>query len=135
MLADIQKNGMGAPRATHRQLTVNAAPGPVQACEHSLLSSAAAEKRAGAPRRAPEQRSHDRVCWRPGALMKYWNSPEWLAKVGGKLGDVTAAAAGARGAPPPAPAAPAAAPEVNTLLDAATCARTPGRAAPRAAWA
>jgi hypothetical protein len=65
--------------------------------------------------------------------MKYWNSPEWLAKVGSKLGDVTAATAGARGAAPPGPAASAAAPEVNTLLDAAKCGRTPGCAAQRAA--
>ena len=57
-----------------------------------------------------------------GARMKYWNDPTWLSKVGSKLGDVTAATAAARGvaAPAQAPgAAQAAAPEVNTLFDAA----------------
>ena len=68
------------------------------------------------------------------ALMKYMNDPEWLAKVGSKMGDVAemlaaggggaaggaggaaaAAAAGARG--PSAPAAPI--PTVNNLFDAA----------------
>ncbi|KAK9819574.1 hypothetical protein WJX81_003882 [Elliptochloris bilobata] len=56
------------------------------------------------------------------ALMKYWNDPKWLSKVGSKLGDVTAATAGARGAGvsmQAPPTGPAAAPEVNTLFDAA----------------
>ena len=60
-----------------------------------------------------------------GALMKYWNDPTWLSKVGGKLGDVTAATAAAQGAAAPAQApriGPAAPPEVNTLFDAAKCA-------------
>ena len=60
-----------------------------------------------------------------GALMKYWNDPTWLSKVGGKLGDVTAATAASQGAAVPAQApraGPAAPPEVNTLFDAAKCA-------------
>ena len=60
-----------------------------------------------------------------GALMKYWNDPMWLSKVGGKLGDVTAATAQAQGAAVPAQApraaGPTAPPEVNTLFDAAKC--------------
>ena len=50
------------------------------------------------------------------ALMKYWNDPDTLAKIGERLGDVEAAAAPAA----PASAAPPA-PEINTLLDAAKC--------------
>lgn len=64
------------------------------------------------------------------ALMKYMNDPEWLAKVGSKMGDVAemlaaggggaggpAAAAGAAGASTAAPSAPI--PTVNNLFDAA----------------
>ncbi|KAG2450834.1 hypothetical protein HYH02_004668 [Chlamydomonas schloesseri] len=60
-----------------------------------------------------------------GALMKYYNDPEFLAKLGEKLGDVAPAAAGAPAAamrPPPvaaAAAAPAEAPEINNIRDAA----------------
>lgn len=46
-----------------------------------------------------------------GAMMKYWNDPQMLAKLGQKIGDVPQA-------PPQAPAEP----EVNDLLDAARCA-------------
>lgn len=58
-----------------------------------------------------------------GALMKYWNDPTWLSKVGGKLGDVTADTAAKQGAAvPQAPrAGPTAPPEVKTLFDAAKC--------------
>ena len=50
------------------------------------------------------------------ALMKYWNDPATLAKLGERLGDVEAAPApGIASAAPPAP-------EINTLLDAAKCA-------------
>ncbi|PNW70016.1 hypothetical protein CHLRE_17g702200v5 [Chlamydomonas reinhardtii] len=58
------------------------------------------------------------------ALMKYYNDPEFLAKLGDKLGDV-APAVGAPAAavrPPPAAAAAAApteAPEINNIRDAA----------------
>lgn len=60
----------------------------------------------------------------PQALMKYYNDPEFLAKLGDKLGDV-APAVGAPAAavrPPPAAAAAAApteAPEINNIRDAA----------------
>lgn len=60
------------------------------------------------------------------ALMKYMNDPEWLAKVGNKMGDVAemmAAGGGAAGAAAAAAGAPAAAPAaiptVNNLFDAA----------------
>lgn len=46
-----------------------------------------------------------------GAMMKYWNDPNMLAKLGQKIGDV----------PQVAPQAPAE-PEINDLLDAARCA-------------
>jgi hypothetical protein len=63
------------------------------------------------------------------ALMKYWNDPQMLAKIGERMGDVS----GGADAPAPGPgsSAAAAAPalEINTLLDAAKCARlTQGRA-------
>ncbi|KXZ50900.1 hypothetical protein GPECTOR_14g148 [Gonium pectorale] len=55
------------------------------------------------------------------ALMKYYNDPNFLAKLGEKLGDV-APGAGAAAAPPPAAAMPGAAPqevEINNIRDAA----------------
>ena len=49
-----------------------------------------------------------------GAMMKYWNDPKVLAKIGEKMGQVPQAAAAQ------SPAAPtASAPEVTSLLDAA----------------
>ena len=56
----------------------------------------------------------------PQAMMKYYNDPKFLAKLGSKISDVVptpsaAAAAAAAGAGPAA----AAMPEINTLLDAA----------------
>ena len=51
------------------------------------------------------------------AMMKYWNDPKVLAKIGERMGDVSAAAA-----PGAAPAAAApSAPEIDNLLDAARC--------------
>ena len=47
-----------------------------------------------------------------GAMMKYWNDPQMLAKLGQKIGDV----------PQAAPAAAPAEPEISDLLDAARCA-------------
>lgn len=57
------------------------------------------------------------------ALMKYWNDPAMLAKIGERLGDVNpaAAAAGPATAPVGQPAASANTPEINNLLDAAKC--------------
>lgn len=68
------------------------------------------------------------------AMMKYFNNPEMLRKLGEKLGpipnvdgpppagtDAAAAAPPAAQATSPAPEAPPAAPEVNDLLDAARC--------------
>lgn len=52
-----------------------------------------------------------------GALMKYWNDPDMLRKLGEKMGDV-APAASAAAAASPMPAA-AVEPEVNDLFDAA----------------
>ncbi len=49
------------------------------------------------------------------AMMKYWNDPKVLAKIGERMGDVSAAAA--PGAAPAAAAPPA--PEIDNLLDAA----------------
>ena len=56
------------------------------------------------------------------AMMKYWNDPKVLAKIGERMGDVSAiaasgAAATASGTAPAASAAPA--PEIDSLLDAA----------------
>ena len=60
----------------------------------------------------------------PQSLMKYWNNPEMLAKIGAKIGDVkapgggaTAGAAGARPAAPPGAAAPAI--DITNMMDAA----------------
>ena len=55
-----------------------------------------------------------------GALMKYWNDPATLAKIGERMGSGGDAAG-------PAPAQtqapnPASMPEINNLLDAAKCA-------------
>ncbi len=58
------------------------------------------------------------------ALMKYYNDPEFLKRLGEKLGDV-APGGGAAGAAAPGPAAAAmgagapAAPEITNLLEAA----------------
>jgi hypothetical protein len=50
------------------------------------------------------------------AMMKYWNDPKVLAKIGERMGDVSAAApAGASAASP----AVTPAPEIENLLDAA----------------
>ncbi len=59
-----------------------------------------------------------------GALMKYWNDPATLAKIGERMGPVEAGAGPASAAPAAqAQAAPAASmPEINNLLDAAKCA-------------
>jgi len=61
-------------------------------------------------------------------MMQLYNDPEFLEKLGSKMGDVqlpNPAAAGAAGgsAAPPAAASPSAAvvPEVDNLLDAARC--------------
>ena len=51
------------------------------------------------------------------AMMKYWNDPNVLAKIGERMGDVSGAAAS--GTAPAASAAPA--PEIDNLLDAARC--------------
>lgn len=51
-----------------------------------------------------------------GALMKYWQDPEMLAKLGDKLGDIGPAAGAAAAAN--ASAAPDAANEVSDLLSA-----------------
>jgi len=55
------------------------------------------------------------------AMMKYYNDPDFLAKLGSKLGDVNMGAVTAAPGAPPAGAAPAAAgpPEIKDLLDAA----------------
>lgn len=54
------------------------------------------------------------------ALMKYMNDPEWLAKVGGKMGDVSELLAAQAAAPAArAPPAPPLATTINSLLDAA----------------
>lgn len=64
-----------------------------------------------------------------GALMKYYNDPEFLTKFGSKVGNITdvqagaAAASAAAAAPPAAAAAAQAEPEINSLLDAAKCVR------------
>ena len=51
------------------------------------------------------------------AMMKYWNDPKILAKIGKRMGDVSATApAGAAAAPASPPA-----PEIDNLLDAAKC--------------
>ncbi|BDA42610.1 probable Myotrophin at C-terminar half [Coccomyxa sp. Obi] len=50
------------------------------------------------------------------ALMKYWNDPKTLAKIGERMGPV---AEGAAAAPQPQAAAAASMPEINNLLDAA----------------
>lgn len=55
-----------------------------------------------------------------GALMKYWQDPEMLAKLGDKLGDIAPAAGAAAAAN--ASAAPDAANEVSDLLSACRCA-------------
>ena len=57
------------------------------------------------------------------ALMKYWNDPKTLAKIGERMGDVSDVAAPAPGPASAAAAAPA--PEINNLLDAAKCAVEP----------
>ena len=49
------------------------------------------------------------------AMMKYWNDPKVLAKIGERMGDVSAAAGS--GAAPAASAPPI--PEIDNLLDAA----------------
>lgn len=49
------------------------------------------------------------------ALMKYWNDPKTLAKIGQRLGDISPASAGAAASQAAAPPAP----EINNLLDAA----------------
>ena len=56
------------------------------------------------------------------AMMKYWNDPKVLAKIGERMGDLSAVAASgeaptASGTAPAASAAPA--PEIDNLLDAA----------------
>lgn len=53
-----------------------------------------------------------------GALMKYYNDPKLLTKLGSKLGPVGAPGAGPAG-PMAAAAGPAAEPEINNLRDAA----------------
>ena len=63
------------------------------------------------------------------AMMKYWNDPKVLAKIGERMGDIptSAPAEGAAAAAAPAAAAHAPAPEINDLRDAAKCAcSTPG---------
>jgi hypothetical protein len=57
-----------------------------------------------------------------GALMKYWNDPATLAKIGermGSAGDPQAAVAATAQRQAPSPAS---IPEINNLLDAAKCA-------------
>ena len=58
------------------------------------------------------------------AMMKYWNDPKVLAKIGERMGDIptSAPAEGAAAAAAPAAAAQAPAPEINDLRDAAKCA-------------
>ena len=51
-----------------------------------------------------------------GAMMKYWNDPKVLAKIGEKMGQVPSQAAGGQSPTAPSPAAP---PDVSSLLDAA----------------
>ena len=57
------------------------------------------------------------------AMMKYWNDPKVLAKIGERMGDIPtgAPAQGAAAAAAPTAAAQAPAPEINNLLDAAKC--------------
>jgi hypothetical protein len=55
----------------------------------------------------------------PGAMMKYWNDPNTLAKLGAKLGDIQPAAAPAAAAARPLPGYAPPAPEVTNLLEAA----------------
>lgn len=66
---------------------------------------------------------HDMAASTLQALMRYYNNPDFLAKLGEKLGDVAAppaAAAGAGAAAAAAGAMPAQQmPEINDLLDAA----------------
>ncbi|GBF94695.1 hypothetical protein Rsub_07431 [Raphidocelis subcapitata] len=58
-----------------------------------------------------------------GALMKFWNDPKILAKLGEKLGDVPmpapGAAAAAAAGPRPAAAPPSAVPDIDNIWDAA----------------
>lgn len=59
------------------------------------------------------------------AMMKYWNDPKVLAKIGERMGDIPTSApaqGAATSAAAPAAAAQAPAPEINNLLDAAKCA-------------
>ena len=51
------------------------------------------------------------------ALMQFMNDPEWLAKVGGKMGDVSELLAAQQASAPTPP--PPAATQINSLLDAA----------------
>ena len=51
------------------------------------------------------------------AMMKYWNDPKVLAKIGERMGDVSAAAAPGAASAASASAPPA--PEIDNLLDAA----------------
>lgn len=51
-----------------------------------------------------------------GAMMKYWNDPKVLAKIGEKMGQVPGQAAGGQSPAAPSAAAP---PDVSSLLDAA----------------
>ena len=63
-----------------------------------------------------------------GGMMKMMQDTEMLAKIGAKMGDMSALMAGGTGAmvgqaaPPPAAAAPQPQVEINDLLDAAKCA-------------
>ena len=64
------------------------------------------------------------------AMMKYWNDPKVLAKIGERMGDISMgdiptsapAEGAAAAAAAPAAAAQAPAPEINDLRDAAKCA-------------
>lgn len=59
------------------------------------------------------------------AMMKYWNDPKVLAKIGERMGDIPTSApaeGAAAAAAAPAAAAQAPAPEINDLRDAAKCA-------------
>ena len=60
------------------------------------------------------------------AMMKYWNDPKVLAKIGERMGDIptSAPAEGAAAAAAPAADAQAPAPEINDLRDAAKCAHS-----------
>lgn len=60
------------------------------------------------------------------ALMKYWNDPKTLAKIGERMGPVAADTAAA---PQPQAAAAASMPEINNLLDAAKWVFQPGTSA------